>query len=190
MSGIEGDPQAIEHLRQAIQSFRGRVTEVLDGLEGEIPPVESALEDARQYWEWECERRRDEVSACLAEAAKAAAAGAWVDCSPLRAALYEAEDRLRQVIEQQNAVRHAREAFSQVAQRYESFLEDQSSRMNVFLTARATSLEAFLATPAPGETSGMTLGSLLTSSQRPGPTAPPMPVEFKEGNLGGPENRG
>jgi hypothetical protein len=94
------------------------------------------------------------------------------------------------VIEQQNAVRHAREAFSQVAQRYESFLEDQSSRMNVFLTARATSLEAFLATPAPGETSGMTLGSLLTSSQRPGPTAPPMPVEFKEGNLGGPENRG
>jgi hypothetical protein len=190
MTDIEGDPQAIEQLRQAIQVFRGRAAEVLNGIEGEIAPVEMALDEARRYWEWECEKRRDEITGCLAQAAMAAAQGGYVDCSPLRAALYEAENRLREVIEQQTAVRQTREVFMQVTQRYESFLSQQSSHMDTFLTARATSLEAFLATPAPGAASGVTLGHLMPSGLRTRPATPLMPPEFREGNLGGPERRG
>jgi hypothetical protein len=177
---IEGDPRAMNDLREAIRVFQGRATEVLYGMEGEIVPVERALEEARRYWEWECETRRDE----------AAAEGGYVDCSPLRSALFEAEDRVREVIEQQTAVRRAREAFTEVARRYESLLASQSSHMDTFLTARATSLEALLATPAPGAASGVTLGQILIGGRTAPSMAPSIPPEFKEGNRGGPERRG
>ena len=187
---IEGDPRAMNDLREAIRVFQGRATEVLYGMEGEIVPVERALEEARRYWEWECETRRDEVAGCLARAAIAAAEGGYVDCSPLRSALFEAEDRVREVIEQQTAVRRAREAFTEVARRYESLLASQSSHMDTFLTARATSLEALLATPAPGAASGVTLGQILIGGRTAPSMAPSIPPEFKEGNRGGPERRG
>ena len=169
--------------------YCGRIADVLGGLEREIGPVEADLDVAWRAWDRERIKRGEELMSCRTAAVLAVAEGSYIDCSPIQHALEVAEDHLRQVTEQQTAVRQAREAFMQVAQRYESFLEDMSSHVDGFLTARATGLEKFLATPAPGSTSGLTLGDLL-ERPRPRASALSMPPEFKEGNLGGPERRG
>lgn len=196
MGRVNEEPEAIDRLRQALPSFLDRQTAALRMIDREIQLTELALEDARQVAEREVHDCNQALQACIMAAY---AYGAYPDCGPERRALEAAEQRLREIIEQQRAVSIAGDQFNRSEQAYLGYLSSALPAIQAGLQARVVSLEAYLAwrvspaaygaIPSPANASRL-LGDDLAAKLRYGALRPKARTEARESSQGGTERVG
>ncbi len=135
MPEFEADIGAIRRFHDACQTYTHRQAETIDSALREMESFAARLQEAEQQWRWEVEDRSRRLERCLIEATYAAANGGYVDCSPFRAALAEAEAALAAVIRARHRFETAVYQFRAAADRYTKVLDAGMGRARRYLDA-------------------------------------------------------
>lgn len=191
MSEVRANLDEIERLRHALVEFAHRQADALEVANDEIRRVWRDLEEARDRWRHEVEIRNAMLLECHRAAMRVQNEGGWVDCSPYRYAVEEAEHRLERVINAQYQFEQAVEAYQAAAQRVASSIDTDVSRAVSYLDAILRGLEDYRAAQIltmPSTAPKWGSESPPVTRQRPSP-GPPRRIEFKEGNIGGGRER-
>jgi hypothetical protein len=180
--------QALEDLKGALGRFGGEAQMALQAAEQEIRRTLDWLQERRNYWCSEVQRRQEEVRQARADLASCRASGYYEDdryhapdCSAEERALYEAQVRLREAEEElrnvqqwMKAVGEAVATYRTQAQRLGRLITTELPKANAFLERKIAELQAYLAVTAPT----MGVGALPA-------TAPSRPAEGVARNIVG-----
>ncbi len=197
---VQVSVSTLSHLRDVLLSFEGRQIAALDQMLAEVTRTQLELDEALDRARAELRRAEDELARCQAAAAVAATAGtAGPDCGGLSFRVSAARDRVDEVISALQSLANAVAEFRTIDSQHRSFLSSRIPAMKASLEAREISLEAYLsfvtssgaAGPVPSAiNASRALADDISAKQRFEAIRQPHPPEFREGNRGGPEQRG